>query len=470
MPDFRDRIYGDAAPKDIEKAIKKAIAQNQERIASINIEDHYRQALAYIDDQFAFFLTDILNMGHPEWDVQIPTAAVYIPEDSTEFRFIVNPTFAALLEPGEFAFVLGHETMHILFNHLRVLPSMEAQGAITKKINIAADCVINDFLVDQGLELSERLAANLCRGQKWCGYNARYSTVRSVYRDLDKDQYQQMQDQEDALSEYLEGLGLPATGGHQWVYEQEGSQGRAEQMAKSEHSLPQVQQQKDNEDQKTKEYSAGAAGSDALVSRFQETNKVSLRWAKLLSQVNPDMFKLHGPMPAPSFLRVPRRLIDMYDQSPHMGRLPTTEIIEPKNGEQAAIVMYLDGSGSCADWIDRFVTLAKSVPEDKIALFPFSFSTIVLPLDIKEKNPKVAAGGTEFSCIEESIQKDVVPRLGNYPKAVVVLSDGQGAFQRIRPKYEDRWLWLIKTNNGSRYDYKDRGGTDVLLSDFMKGM
>jgi hypothetical protein len=161
-------------------------------------------------------------------------------------------------------------------------------------------------------------------------------------------------------------------------------------------------------------------------------------------------------------------MVYVYEVFPDMGRLPTKEINQPKNGETPAIAMYLDGSGSCYDWIDKFVKLAKSIPEEKIALFPFSFSTIVMKLNIKEQNPELAGGGTEFSIIEESIRKDVVPVLGHYPKAVVIMSDGIGRFERIQPEgpNADRWLWLIKGNS----PWDPRCGKDVPIHEFCEGM
>ena len=109
-----------------------------------------------------------------------------------------------------------------------------------------------------------------------------------------------------------------------------------------------------------------------------------------------------------------------------------------------------------------------SVPEDQLKLFAYSFSTYVQPLNLKEANPAVAQGGTEFSIIEDEILNSVVPKLGNYPKAVVVLTDGYGYFSSTRPKtqMENNWLWLVCVDN----PYPNRCGKDMNIDKFCEGM
>lgn len=467
-PDKYDELFKDLDPEKIKEAVERAREQNKARIDSIDVREHIRDAFEYLDDNFAYWLTDVLNMGYPIFDSRIDIAAVYLPKDSNkleDFKFIINPTFAALLEPEELAFILSHETMHILLNHLRVLPHMVKRGAKQKKSNISADLLINNYLRNQGLDVSERLRKTIFFGEDWTGYDTCYSTVRQIYRDIDDDKLQEQQDLNDALGQYLRDLRVPATGGHGWIYEQEGSQGTAEKIAEG---APQgIQDKKDDEDNKPKQNASTGVGSEAeKMRRWIENNDVSMDWAKLLSQVDPDIFKLYGPAPYATFARAPRKLAYVYEKYPHLGRLPSVELSDPKKGDLPAIVMYLDGSGSCSDYIDKFVRLAKSVPEDKIKIIPRSFSTYVQPLDLHD--PKVAQGGTEFSIIEDDVLNTVIPLLGHYPKAIVVLTDGIGYFSSTRPKThnEHKWLWMLK---GTRA-ISPRPGKDVDIDQFTKGM
>mgnify|MGYP001606996490 FL=1 len=113
-----------SVPKAVKDAVDKAYAAARDRIENTDLKAHWGESLDYLDENFAFFLTHVLNMGQPEWIPAVKTAAVALPMDGTdmgEFRYIFNPTFAALLTPEEFAFIQAHETMHILLNHLRLL-------------------------------------------------------------------------------------------------------------------------------------------------------------------------------------------------------------------------------------------------------------------------------------------------------------------------------------------------------------
>jgi hypothetical protein len=64
----------------------------------------------------------------------------------------------------------------------------------------------------------------------------------------------------------------------------------------------------------------------------------------------------------------------------------------------------------------------------------------------------------------------VIPELGHYPKAVVVLTDAEGYFNGSQPspEFKDRWLWLLTDN--ARYAYGDRPGRDISITKFTEGM
>jgi hypothetical protein len=469
-------------PKEIQDKVREAMAKVRERVANVNLNKHYREAIDYLDDNFAFFLTHVLNMGKPEWTGAIPTAAVALPKKNgkiEDFKYLFNPTFAALMEPDELAFVMGHETMHILLNHLLLLKKGEKFGKFTdpRKFNIAADCVINDYLISMGLNPGRLETDGLIMlGEKVVGYNCANATVSEVYLDV-PEQPQGEGDGEGELGGYCEGSGAgegEATGSHDWM--RESSDGQAEQAEKiadeaaKNGGTPQDVQDKKQDDDNKGTPGAGPGSQAGALRNFVEQKGVSMKWAELLREVNPDVFKKFGPTPRPSYHKPRRKMMGVIERYPDIGVLPVTREPDADKGETPAIVMYLDGSGSCSAWIDKFVTLAKSVPQSKIKLFPFTFSTYVEPLDITVDNPKMASGGTAFSPIEDSIQNDVIPELGHYPKAVVVLTDAEGYFNGSQPspEFKDRWLWLLTDN--ARYAYGDRPGRDISITKFTEGM
>ena len=147
------------------------------------VEDGYDEAIEYLNENYAYFLTNVLNIGSPIFTKSIPTAAVTIPIEGAKkalkeerFQFVFNPDFAGSLTAPQFGFILGHEAMHIVLYHLNLSLTFDNKEVF----NIAADCVINDYLDSAGLETIK----GICRGEAVVGYNCANSTVTDVYHDI----------------------------------------------------------------------------------------------------------------------------------------------------------------------------------------------------------------------------------------------------------------------------------------------
>jgi hypothetical protein len=128
-------------------------------------------------------------------------------------------------------------------------------------------------------------------------------------------------------------------------------------------------------------------------------------------------------------------------------------------------------SGSIGqDDANKFVNLARSVPQQKIKLFVCTFTTQYMELDLE--NPQWNSGGTSFSAIDDYIRDIVMPQnRKQYPKGVVVITDGCASFDRGGSPDKDQekgWYWLL--TQGGRYGYGNQPGTTENLSDYAKGM
>lgn len=478
------------ATPDIDKAVAAAMKEAADRIADTHLPSHWNDCIEYLDQNFAFFLTHVLNMGTPEWDGSIPTAAVMLPMRGQtfeeDFRFAFNPTFAALLDEDELAFVAAHETLHILLNHLRLLEKGKQRGKFTdpQKFNVAADCVINDYLVSMGLNPG-RVRKFGMFGPDVVKYDCSNSTVSEVYVDVpdnpDGGEGEGEGDGEggDALDKYMQGMGQGSgTGTHDWLHDpQQGQADAAEKIGESAQQnagTPQDIEDKKQDDQHKGTPGAGPGSEAGKMASFTEQAGVSMKWAELIRKVNPDYFKGRGPRPRPSYHRPRRKLAGVIEQygSDKMGILPVTREPDSHKGKQPCIVMFADGSGSCSHYIDTFCTLMKSVDPKKIKLLAWTFSTYTVPFDPESSNNKIASGGTMFSPIEDEIQKSVVPELGHYPTAVVVLTDLEGAFNNTLPdkKNQDAWCWLA--TDGGRYDYRGNNKFGLVedIDKFCEGM
>jgi predicted metal-dependent peptidase len=112
--------------------------------------------------------------------------------------------------------------------------------------------------------------------------------------------------------------------------------------------------------------------------------------------------------------------------------LPTME-----DQEKEEIFFAIDSSGS----IDRhalslFVDVVRNTPKH-FKIKAISFDTKCYEYDIKKGGSPRGGGGTSFCIIEDYIQQN----FKKYPKAIFVLTDGEGCC--VSPKHPERWCWLL---------------------------
>lgn len=463
--------------------------KTQSSFAGFNaFKQKYSDAIDYLDDQFAYFLTHVLNIGAPKEFGAIPTACVGFPHlkeghkitnaELKDFEFLFNPKFADELDEKEMGFVLSHETMHILLNHLKLANDFDDK----QLANIAMDAVINDYLVDMGLELPALTTTdpltgeevqNLVTGENSVGYNCANSTVTEVYYDLKK--------KSDEMKEKLKDMfGEGGIDSHDWMHGQapgqpqegqgsgppQGSQERKELEDALDKLAEGMGQQMPQDVQEKKEDEARSGGQRYSLSnsvseqQFSLDSSVKLQWAKLLKKIEPDIFKKKGPLSGEpdTWSRSNRKLGGF----PGL-LLPGTRDDEPVKKQKPSIVLALDTSGSIGRaTANKFINLAKSIPEDKVDLRVCTFTTTYRELDLD--NPKFGSGGTCFSAVEQFIQEKVMPENKNkYPKAVVVITDGEANFSYGAPDdvNHDSWNWLINTAQSYNWCTSNNGYSPV---------
>lgn len=114
-----------------------------------------------------FFTTVCFSMDH-KWSMEVPTAGT----DGLTIYF--NPDYFMNLTPEERVFLILHETMHVVFNH--ITRKGDRDHALW---NVAGDYVINAMLLGMGYIMPD---GGL--------YEAKYADkyTEEVYEDLDKNQ------------------------------------------------------------------------------------------------------------------------------------------------------------------------------------------------------------------------------------------------------------------------------------------
>lgn len=147
-----------------------------------------RTALIHLEPTFSAFVGRL----KPVYTFRVKTQA-------TDGKHIfINPQFTAGLSLTEKAFVMAHEIMHCLLNHLR-----RGKGHNPEKSNIAADYECNITLSDIGLfkfETIENLGAYI--DKKYSGMG--YETIYDKCSDSSKDNQDNSKSASDAKNNQLD--------------------------------------------------------------------------------------------------------------------------------------------------------------------------------------------------------------------------------------------------------------------------
>ena len=150
-----------------------------------------------------------------------------------------------------------------------------------------------------------------------------------------------------------------------------------------------------------------------------------------------------------------RRKEDLYSRLNVL--LPTENTIEniTKEKDKKHIFAFLDISGSCYGYKDRFVKILASIPEDKFVVRSFSFDERVEPINRTGKSSYsiYGGGGTSFAPIEGMIQKIMKEENEDYPDAVFIITDGYGT--AVHPEKPNRWHWMLTGGSTTSYIPKE---------------
>ena len=413
-----------------------------------------------MEEEYPFFTNQFLSLGDPH-DTRLTTFAFVSWEG--ELRFNINCETFEQLTDEQRVFVCMHETMHVVLNHDRYF----SEYTNRKKLNIAQDIIINDYLVSRGIPKLE----GVHYGEETIGEDSNGLTVREVYDMLPDDIGQS--------SFILMFGGDGESCGHD-AGESDDSEPIPDsviQEIKGKGDLKQIEDAfNDNMGQDPSLRGHGSSSSQKM-EQWQEENNMKLKWAEFIKKIDPDVFGNDGYIGrrTHTFQRLnrkvayaaPRVVLPVYRDS----RLDDNE----DGKKKPVIVLAVDTSGSIgADTRARFLRCAKSIPQDRIDVMACTFTTSYVPVDLSKKTLDWRSGGTDFDCIEDFIQDKVVPVLDKYPDAVVVFTDGDAWLKRPNAlKNLDKWHWLLQNESDMRRAYVGRdvannSGTWDLLSKYAK--
>lgn len=451
----------------------------------------YEETLKYLNYNHPFFYTYVVNLGNPSWSKKVETMELTWNAENGVFKkagweFTLNPDFVEQFSVEDLALLVSHNALHIALRHNFVYNDNKSYFTDETRFNIAADCVNNDILKELGFETpSPGVWDELYHGPDVVGYNTARVSLFTVYDDIPDETVEEQKQKDQAAAEAAQqgdggggdqgdqpGYSSPAGGGSfTEENDQTFGQGKDEDLGQNLDGKYDKESRTVREtNEKTKQGSKAAGSSFTVNEWLRKLENIGKGWIELLKVVNPDITKApDGIKEELSFAKKSRKLAGFEDPyNLRYGVLPHRSKYIKKKGDKPTLVMFMDCSGSCAHYTDKFLALANGVPKEDIHLMCWTFSTRTMRLDLDKERQQYATGGTDFQCIENAIQKEVVDELGKYPKSVIVVTDGEAGVPNVPKEMQDRWHWLILNDGG--YYRKGPFGHNHMFNDVFKGM
>jgi len=397
----------------------------------------FENALEKLAQEENYLAVQMCKLGYPEITKSVPTAAVTWDEYKKKIKFIFNNEFQELLTDEEFIFVTAHESVHLLNGHVPLLLSkIEEMKRFNKseqdmkkfqlKFNIAADCVVNDSLVNlYGLkaimteETEEKPKA--IYGKDIVNMDCHDMTVMDVFYLIDDETMKRFEKYEfqhnwdaffDENGNVKEGVIKSIKGFVRKNIENSSlSDKDLEKMEKIRKAL-----EKNNIFPKN----IGNEPMGAFRAVDNQT-RIAINWQKIFVQMT-EKRKSENYWSKPN-----NKLISVY---------PKIILPNLKFQEKEEILCMIDASGSIDyNALSLFIGIIKNMPKHFIVK-TISFDTQIYEFDIQKDEKPRGGGGTRFD-----ILSDYVNGLKKHPKCIIVLTDGAGS--EIFPKRPELWNWLL---------------------------
>ena len=416
---------------------------------------------------FAQFWTvgNLVEIDHP----RMPTAGIAFDKKTGEgLKFLINPNFWAKLSDHSKAFVIGHECLHVYFDHGR-----RSLGLDPFLANLAQDVVINHYLVDVfGFKREE-----LTFGESYCWRD----TMFPDRDDIDPDRcfeyyYQKLQEQGGppqsgkgkGQGQSGEGTGQPGQPGkgatNQTVDIHDFMEDVDEEMLDAlqdvvddlmdritpeevENFEEVVESGNQEETDKMKEQQQKGAGgmSGGMKKRIRLGRVIKKpKWETVVANELGRLAGMKRDLDIELWTQPNRRIGTMDNNL----ILPATVNETVPVRDRVDVWFFQDTSGSCVDYAKRFFKAAATIPEDRFRVRMFCFDTQVYETTIAS-GKLYGFGGTAFQPMEDSIQSIMNKEGCKYPQAVFVITDGDAWDGLISVEHPTKWHWFL-TSGGTK--------------------
>jgi hypothetical protein len=400
------------------------------------LNNRFHNAIDALYEKHHHLAGQVSKLGYPSVvDKHPPTAAVAWDPDKKKIKFLLNKNFCDRINDEEFRFVVAHEAVHMFSGHVFFLktkidemknantPAQEV-GQFCRKFAIAADCVVNDSLVNlYGLKhcefLNEKGETSIYYGKNIVGCDCHNLSIANVMMLIPDQQSQE---------------GDPGHSFWDSFFNKDGSinkdfinsmsdivEENQQNSSMSQEDIEKLEKLKEAMQQCSDKWARQAGHAESSSSRSIRMKNSYLMWERIFFHKN-DRKKVED-----TWARRSRKL----SAFPQDLLLPSTVDKEIED-----IFVAIDVSGSInRAMVDVFVSVVRNVPKH-FHINAITFNTQCHPFDIKSDEVP-SGGGTRFDIIEKYIQKTYK----RYPKCVLVLTDGCG--NAVVPQYPSRWIWML---------------------------
>lgn len=414
-------------------------------------KEKFYEVASSLEHKHALFY-QLWELGTPEFTKEISTAAVSFDEEGSCIKFLFNPDFWNSLGDETRLFVIGHECLHVILNHgVRAKKAMGSSNpTIMKALNISMDIVVNSLLTRSFGFNRDNLDPILSEGGCWV------DTVfpNNIYPD-DKHfefYYRKITQEIKRLKKACGPEGnwefpFPLDDHDQMAHiPPEVLEESLEDIARSlsDQEIEGFNEKVKNFKENTGGGSAGIQGGSGVLTIPKNYVKKNKSWESVTKKWIRNKMKIKT---REQWIKESRRhsLLgrDLYYPS---------EIEVETLGHKIDVWFFLDTSGSCKRYAQRFFKAAETVPSTHFNLRIFCFDTKVYETSLESRR-LYGFGGTRFDVIEKDIQTRIDKEGVKYPSSVFLITDGHG--NKVSPEYPKRWHWFMTSRNTLRYIPKD---------------
>jgi len=468
-----------------ENATKNQKAKSDTEEVFITEDDFFRIAMS-LEEKHALFYK-AWELGVPRTTKEISTAAVRFDEKGLKIDFMFNPDLWKNNDDYNRAFIIAHEALHVALNHGSRMKGALKKKENMQVINMAADVVVNHTLINKfGFNRSKvKDADKLCWVDTVFGDKGAVGATKEwlkaqgakISKELDKKEevpvddksfeyyFRLLKSKSEALQDaadkgnvkmpggqgqgqgqgqgsLLEGEGMPQTVDDHGPMTESGS---SEEIVKELSDRLSGEEKNEIKDVVDKHYQHEAKEDDENGDEGKNPGGkfagkgTGGSWTfidpRLLKMVKKKKWETIIKKWAQKYLKNDFRDVEQWARKHRRTSLiesgsmflPCEMEVEDmfEEEDKIEVFFFMDTSGSCASFKERFFKAAHSLPEEKFTLRAFVFDTSVKAIDLT-KNQMFNGGGTSFSIIEQHIQQTMKKEKSKYPQAVFVLTDGYG--------------------------------------------